>query len=115
MRSGDEATILDRYLRGQRDVMILAMKSQNPMNTYVALARQRQLAGEMVRREEGLGIPCIFQNLPMHTSIAFIIACIPAPHVDHYLSAYLARGDVQPKRPSLTSNVPLTVCNAAPG
>jgi hypothetical protein len=97
MRSGDEATILDIYLRGQRDVMILAMNSQNPMNTYIALARQRQLAGEMVRREEGLGIPCTFQNLPMHTSIAFIIACIPAPHVDHYLSAYLA-SDVQPKR-----------------
>ena len=33
-----------------------------------------------------------------HTAVAFIIACIPTQHVDHYLSAYFARGNVQPKR-----------------
>ena len=50
MRSGGEATVLDGYLRGQGDVMILAMNSQDPMNTYLALTRQRQLTGETVRR-----------------------------------------------------------------
>jgi len=34
----------------------------------------------------------------MHAAIAFIIACIPAPHVNHYASTYLARGKIQPKR-----------------
>ena len=80
--------------------MILAMNPQDAMNAEIASARQRQLAGETVRREEGLGEPCTFQNLPMHAAIAFVIACFPALHVDHYPSTYLARGNVQPK-PSL--------------
>jgi hypothetical protein len=92
MRSGDEASVLDRYLRGQGNVVILAMNPQHPVNTYIALTRQRELARQTVRREEGLGIQRTFQNLSMHTAVAIIIACIPTQHVDHNLSVLTSPG-----------------------
>ena len=37
MRGGDEASVLDRYLRGQGNVMILAMNSQHIGPEHIAL------------------------------------------------------------------------------
>jgi hypothetical protein len=99
MRSRGEATVLDGYLRGQGDVMILAMNSEDPMNTYLALTRQRQLTGETVRQENRLREPRTFQNLPMHAAITFI--CVPALHIDHDPATNFAGGNVQPKHPLL--------------
>jgi len=81
--------------------MILAVNSQDPMNTYLALTRQRQLTGETVRRENRLREPRAFQNVPMHAAITFIIACVPALHIDHDPATDFAGGNVQPKHPLL--------------
>jgi hypothetical protein len=71
MRSRSEATVLDGYLRGQCDVTILAMNSRDPMNTYLALTRQRQLTGETVRRrpeptrvQSAVTLPKFWPSLP---------------------------------------------------
>ena len=81
--------------------MILAMNSQDPMNTYLALTRQRQLTGETVRRENRLREPRTFQNVTMHAAITFIIACVPALHIDYDPASNFAGGNVQSKHPLL--------------
>ena len=53
---------------------MIRTNSHDPMNTYLALARQRQLTSDTVRREDRLREPRTFQNVPMHAVITFTIA-----------------------------------------
>ena len=74
--------------------MILAMNSQDPANTYLALALQRQLTGETVRRKNRLRESRTFQNVLVHAAITFTIPCVPALHINYDPATDFAGGNV---------------------
>ena len=77
--------------------MILAMDSQNPMNTDMALARQRELPSETVRGEDRLRKLVTLQDFLVHVAIALLFACVAARHINHHPPGDLSGVNIQTK------------------